>query len=69
MVICKQCSVKVSTSGGLCVFCLERNSMELERCLVSAYYYAKKYFLVRGENFRTNLSEEEFNKQFKNLIK
>jgi hypothetical protein len=48
---------------------------EYIKCINSPYYFAIKYIKIKGKlsddliPFRTSLSEEEFNKQFKLKIK
>ena len=39
--------------------------IEYKKCIASPYYFAKNFMKVNGQEFKTLLSEEEFNKQFK----
>lgn len=41
---------------------------ELKKCLESPYYFATNYLMINDEKFTTNLSEEEFNSRFIQVI-
>lgn len=50
----------------ICETCIRK---ELEKCKASPYYFMTKYCLVDGKPFTTPLTEEEFNKQLKEIAK
>ena len=65
MEICSQCNKKIATNGKLCNICIKYNNEEFEKCKTNLYYFATKYLTVNKKPFITQLSEKEFNKQFK----
>lgn len=69
MEICIQCHNKIATNGKLCNICIEDNNAEFEKCKQSPYYLYTNYFTVNGEKATTRLSEEDFNKLFKQINK
>lgn len=40
---------------------------ELQKCKDNPYYFMTTYWKVDGKSFTTHLTEEEFNKQFKQM--
>lgn len=40
---------------------------EFNRCMASPYYFATKYLKISGEAYTTPLTEEQFNKRFREL--
>lgn len=41
---------------------------ELEKCINSPYHFVVNYLTINGERFTTNLSEDEFNNKFNQII-
>ena len=66
---CMICDKKIVTKRELCNDCHEAQLIEFKKCKSSPYYFMKKYWKVNGKAFKTSLSEEEFNNQFKKVSK
>lgn len=42
---------------------------EIRKCKESPYYFAAKYLTLNGRSFTTMLTEKQFNKYYKDMIK